>query len=95
MIRQYAAGEITWHTLRERGFENYLDVLAGLGKLGLRPPVVPMEEPNLEARRRGRASCARCFARRSRDGTPWPESLPRLIRISLCSARSPSPCPPE
>ncbi|MGP8193154.1 MAG: hypothetical protein ACLQLT_11060 [Methylovirgula sp.] len=43
MIRQYAAGEITWHTMRERGFENYLDVLAGLGELGLRPPVAPME----------------------------------------------------
>ncbi|HKN29713.1 MAG TPA: hypothetical protein VJY34_18230 [Roseiarcus sp.] len=55
MIRQYAAGEITWHTMRERGFENYLDVLAGLGELGLRPPVAPMEGPNVEARRRGRA----------------------------------------
>ncbi len=55
MIRQYAAGEITWHTMRERGFDSYLDVLAGLGELGLRPPVAPMEGPNVEARRRGRA----------------------------------------
>ncbi len=55
LIRQYAAGEITWHSLRERGFENYLDVLGGLGELGLRPPVAPMEGPNVESRRRGRA----------------------------------------
>ncbi|HXW71957.1 MAG TPA: hypothetical protein VEK34_11020 [Methylocella sp.] len=55
LIRQYAAGEITWHALRERGFDSYLDVLAGLGELGLRPPVAPMEGPNVEARRRGRA----------------------------------------
>jgi len=55
MLRQYAAGEITWHTMRERGFENYLDVLAGLGELGLRQPVAPMDGPNVEARRRGRA----------------------------------------
>ena len=52
---QYAAGEITWHTLRERGFENYVDVLGALGELGLRPPVAPMEGPNVEARRRARA----------------------------------------
>jgi hypothetical protein len=55
LIRQYAAGEITWHASRERGFENYVEVLAGLGELGLRPPLAPMEGPNLEARRRGRA----------------------------------------
>jgi hypothetical protein len=55
MIRQYAAGDITWRVLRERGFENYVEVLAGLGELGLRPPVAPMEGPNVEARRRGRA----------------------------------------
>ncbi len=55
LIRQYAAREITWHSLQERGFENYVQVLAGLGELGLRPPVAPMEGPNVEARRRGRA----------------------------------------
>jgi hypothetical protein len=56
MIRQYAAGDITWRVLRERGFENYVEVLAALGELGLRPPVAPMEGPNVEARRRGRAT---------------------------------------
>lgn len=55
LIRQYAAGETTWRALRERGFVDYVEVLAGLGELGLRPPVAPMEGPNVEARRRGRA----------------------------------------
>ncbi len=55
MIRQYAAGDITWRVLRESGFENYVEVLAALGELGLRPPVAPMVGPNVEARRRGRA----------------------------------------
>ena len=55
LIRQYAAGEITWRTLRMRGIESYLDVLAGLGRLGLRPPVAPMEGPNVAARQRGLA----------------------------------------
>ena len=43
LIRQYAAGEITWRALRERGFDNYMQVLGALGELGLRPPVAPME----------------------------------------------------
>jgi hypothetical protein len=55
LIRQYAAGEITWSSMRERGIDNYVEVLAGLGRLGLRVPVAPMEGPNREARERGRA----------------------------------------
>jgi hypothetical protein len=55
LIRQYADGEITWRTLQERGFDNYVQVLGALGELGLRPPVSPMEGPNVEARQRGRA----------------------------------------
>jgi hypothetical protein len=55
LIRPYATGEITWSALRKRGFDNYLDVLTELGKLGLRPPVAPMDGPNVEARQRGRA----------------------------------------
>lgn len=55
LIRQYAAGEITWRSLRERGFDDYVQVLGGLGELGLRPPVAPMEGPNRDARARGRA----------------------------------------
>ncbi len=53
LIRQYAAGEITWHALRERGFDNYVEVLSGLGELGLKYPVAPMTGPNVEARQRG------------------------------------------
>ncbi len=53
MIRQYSAGQISWRELRERGFDNYVQVLGGLGEFGLRPPVAPMEGPNREARERG------------------------------------------
>lgn len=55
LIRQYAADEITWRELRERGFDNYVQVLGILGELGLRPPIAPMAGPNLAARERGRA----------------------------------------
>jgi hypothetical protein len=54
LIRQYADGRVTWHALRERGFRDYVEVLAGLGELGLRPPVAPMTGPNVAARERGR-----------------------------------------
>ena len=56
LIRRYAAGETTWHELREHGFEDYVEVLGALGALGLRPPVAPMEGPNVAARERGRAA---------------------------------------
>jgi hypothetical protein len=63
LIRQYASGQISWSLLRDRhGFDTYLDVLAGLGELGLRQPVAPMEGPNVEARRRGRAILRKQFA---------------------------------
>jgi len=55
LIRRYAAREISWHELRARGFEDYVEVLGALGELGLKPPIAPMEGPNVEARRRGRA----------------------------------------
>jgi len=52
-LHAYAAGTLAWAMLRSRGV-TYLDVLAGLGELGLRPPLAPMEGPNVEARERGR-----------------------------------------
>lgn len=55
LVRQYAAGEITWRTLRERGFDDYVEVLGALGELGLRPPIAPLDGPNRSARERGRA----------------------------------------
>lgn len=64
LIHQYAAGDVTWHTLRERGFKDYVEVLGALGELGLRPPVAPMAGPNVEARRRGRAMLSRALQRR-------------------------------
>lgn len=64
LIRQYAAGDVTWHTLRERGFEDYIQVLGALGELGLRPPMAPMEGPNVEARERGRAIIRRALQAR-------------------------------
>ena len=55
LLRKYAGGDITWSALRERGFDSYGRVLAGLGALGLRPPIAPMDGPNVAARERGRA----------------------------------------
>jgi hypothetical protein len=51
-----------WATLRSRGVD-YGDVLAGLGDLGLRPPLAPMEGPNLEPRQRGMRRLRELLAR--------------------------------
>lgn len=61
LIRDYAAGRITWHELQQRGFEDYIQVLAALGEAGLRPPVAAMKGPNVEARQRGRAIIRRAL----------------------------------
>lgn len=53
LIRAYAKGEISWHSLQNRGFDNYFKVLVGLGELGLRPPIAEMIGPNVESRQRG------------------------------------------
>ncbi len=53
LIRAYAKGDVSWHALQRRGFADYLDVLAGLGELGLRPPIAEMVGPNVELRERG------------------------------------------
>ncbi len=39
-IRAYANSEVSWRSLQDRGFSNYLEVLAGLGKsdCARRPP---------------------------------------------------------
>lgn len=55
LLRAYAAGNISWRELRRRGFADYLEVLAGLGEIGLRPPIAPLEGPSRPARERGRA----------------------------------------
>ena len=55
LLRAYAAGKISWRELRRRGFADYVEVLAGLGEISLRPPIAPMEGPSRGARERGRA----------------------------------------
>ena len=55
LLREYAAGRATWSELRERGFDDYVAVLGGLGELGLRPPMAAMSGPNVASRERGRA----------------------------------------
>ena len=55
LLRAYSAGKVTWRELRERGFEDYIQVLGGLGELGLRPPLARPDGPNRAARERGRA----------------------------------------
>lgn len=53
LVRQYAEGALSWHALRERGVEDYVEVLADLADLGMRPPVAPLDGPNRAARERG------------------------------------------
>lgn len=55
LIRRHARCEVTWRELQERGFRDYVEVLAALGERGLRPPVAPMDGPNVAARQRGLA----------------------------------------
>lgn len=55
LIRRYAAGNISWSALRDCGFDNYAHLLAALAERGLRPPIAPMDGPNVAARERGRA----------------------------------------
>ena len=55
LLRSYAGGKVSWADLRAQGFDDYVAVLGGLGELGLRPPIAPLEGPNLVARERGRA----------------------------------------
>ena len=66
LIQRYAAGEVTWQALRAQGFESYLDVLAGLGRLGLRPPVAPLDGPNADARRHARHLVREALAQAAR-----------------------------
>jgi hypothetical protein len=46
LIRQHAAGDVTWHSCQEQGFADYVEVLGGLGELGLRPPVASIVLPS-------------------------------------------------
>lgn len=39
LIREYADGKISWDLMKAKGVKNYVQVLAGLGELGLKPPI--------------------------------------------------------
>ncbi len=52
LLQDYAAGGISWRELQSRGFQDYVEVLGGLGDLGLRPPIAPLSGPSGEARQR-------------------------------------------
>jgi hypothetical protein len=53
LLRRYAAADLSWRELQEAGFADYVEVLAGLASLGLRPPIAPLDGPNAAIRRRG------------------------------------------
>jgi hypothetical protein len=96
LIRQYAAGEITWHMLRERAFDNRFDVLGAFGRLGLRPPVAPMDRPNVEACRHGRALSRQALAEANRDEPARPHRDRRLAAHYLgCRLTDPTSSSPE
>ena len=65
-IRSYAAGDLGWAQLRDRGVSYYQE-LAGLGDLGLRPPIAPMGGPNVEARQRGIKLLQEALAEAAKD----------------------------
>lgn len=52
LLRSYAAGVTPWRELQLRGFNDYVEVLAGLAELKLRLPVASFSGPSGEARRR-------------------------------------------
>lgn len=68
LLRDYAAGEVTWREVRAKGIDNYLDVLAGLGELGLRPPVAPMDGVNVASRERSRAIIRAALVEQGKKG---------------------------
>lgn len=68
LLRRYVAGEVTWRELQERGFDDYVEVLGGLGELGLRPPIAPMTGPNVAARQRGIAIIREALRREAERG---------------------------
>jgi len=52
-LRTYARGELTSRAVRDETGMDYSDILAGLGRLGLRPPVASFDGINGPALRRG------------------------------------------
>jgi hypothetical protein len=65
LLREYAAGRTSWSILQQQGFGDYVTVLSGLGELGLRPPMAPLEGPSKKARERGIAQLRNLIARQT------------------------------
>lgn len=64
MIRRYAAGEFGWSYLQSHGWDSFGDVLESLGRLGLRYPILGVDEgDNAERRGRGRARLRELIAK--------------------------------
>ena len=61
LLRRYAVGGISGRTIRDQG-HTHVDILAGLGELGLRPPIARLDGPNGEALRRGVAVLTHAIA---------------------------------
>jgi hypothetical protein len=53
VLRKYARGELTSRAVRDETGMDYSEILAGLGRLGLRPPVANFDGINGPALRRG------------------------------------------
>jgi hypothetical protein len=53
VLRKYARGELTSRAVRDETGLDYSEILAGLGRLGLRPPVASFDGINGPALRRG------------------------------------------
>ena len=75
MIRQYAAGDITWRVLRESGFENYVEVLARAGRAWPSPPY----RCRRGAKCRGARDVAAALIRRGPDGAAMSEPFSLIV----------------
>ncbi len=53
IAKAYAAGEISFREVQDRGIFRYTELLALLADLNLRPPIAPDGGPNAESRAEG------------------------------------------
>lgn len=50
LLRNYAELKTSLSVLLDRGFSDFIEVLAGLHELGLRAPIAPLTGPSAESR---------------------------------------------
>jgi hypothetical protein len=88
LLRDYAIGRVTWRELQERGFDDYIQVLSGLGELGLRPPIAPMAGSDVEADSEGARSWrAFCASRSNRERAVQPHRHRHHATAHACPGR--------